>query len=101
MALDFTRPPTEMSSRNLAGYKERPVRTADRHTAIFELIFWKMWEPRRITTLWVSTACYRDIFTLFISKSTHLTPVKCCCLVVWSKVNDFDAVSQLRRMYVE
>jgi hypothetical protein len=22
-----------------------------------------MWEPRRLTTLWVSTACYRDIFT--------------------------------------
>jgi hypothetical protein len=24
-----------------------------------------MWEPRRLTTLWVSTACYRDSFTLF------------------------------------
>jgi hypothetical protein len=22
-----------------------------------------MWEPRRLTTLWVSTACYRDNFT--------------------------------------
>jgi hypothetical protein len=23
-----------------------------------------MWEPRRLTTLWASTACYRDIFTV-------------------------------------
>jgi hypothetical protein len=23
-----------------------------------------MWEPRRLTTLWASTACYRDSFTL-------------------------------------
>jgi hypothetical protein len=22
-----------------------------------------MWEPRRLTTLWASTACYRDSFT--------------------------------------
>jgi hypothetical protein len=25
----------------------------------------KMWEPRRLTTLWASTACYRDSFTFF------------------------------------
>jgi hypothetical protein len=24
-----------------------------------------MWEPRRLTTLWASTACYRDGFTFF------------------------------------
>jgi hypothetical protein len=24
-----------------------------------------MWEPRRLTTLWASTACYRDSFTFF------------------------------------
>jgi hypothetical protein len=23
----------------------------------------KIWEPRRLTTLWASTACYRDSFT--------------------------------------
>jgi hypothetical protein len=23
-----------------------------------------MWKPRRLTTLWASTACYRDSFTL-------------------------------------
>jgi hypothetical protein len=24
-----------------------------------------MWEPRRLTNLWASTACYRDSFTFF------------------------------------
>jgi hypothetical protein len=24
-----------------------------------------MWEPRRLTTLWAFTACYRDSFTFF------------------------------------
>jgi hypothetical protein len=24
-----------------------------------------MWEPRRLTTLWASMACYRDSFTFF------------------------------------
>jgi hypothetical protein len=43
---------TEMSTRNLPGGKRRPARKADNLTAICELIVWKMWEPRRLTTLW-------------------------------------------------
>jgi hypothetical protein len=31
-------------------------------TAICVPTVWKMWEPRRLTTLWASTACYRDSF---------------------------------------
>jgi hypothetical protein len=31
----------------------------------------KMWEPRRLTTLWASRACYRDSFT-FSSHFRHL-----------------------------
>jgi hypothetical protein len=31
----------------------------------WESIVYKMWEPRRLTTLWASTACYRDSFTFF------------------------------------
>jgi hypothetical protein len=31
-----------------------------------------MWEPRRLTTLWVSTAYYRDSFTFFISTLSSL-----------------------------
>jgi hypothetical protein len=32
-------------------------------TAICEPIELKIWEPRRLTTLWDSMACYRDRFT--------------------------------------
>jgi hypothetical protein len=28
-----------------------------------------MWEPRRLTNLWASTACYRDSFTFFLRES--------------------------------
>jgi hypothetical protein len=28
----------------------------------------KMWEPRRLTSLWASTACYRDSFTFTMGK---------------------------------
>jgi hypothetical protein len=33
-----------------------------------------MWEPRRLTNRWASTACYRDSFTFYFSLSmgTHL-----------------------------
>jgi hypothetical protein len=35
---------------------------------------YKILEPRRLTTLWASTACYRDSFTLFTLLS--LVPLK-------------------------
>jgi hypothetical protein len=60
MALGSTQPLTEMSTRNLPGVKGRPARKVDNPTAVY-----KMWEPRRLTTLWASTACYRDSFTFF------------------------------------
>jgi hypothetical protein len=63
MALGSTRPLTEMSTRNIHGGKGRPARKADNLTAFCEPIVYKMWEPRRLTTLWASTACYRDSFT--------------------------------------
>jgi hypothetical protein len=31
-----------------------------------------MWEPRRLTTLWASTACYRDSFTFFFYKKPEI-----------------------------
>jgi hypothetical protein len=64
MALGSTQPLTEISTRNLPGSKRRPARKAGNLTAICEPIVQKMWEPRRLTTLWVFTACYRDSFTL-------------------------------------
>jgi hypothetical protein len=42
--------------------KERPAHNADNLTAIYEPIIWKMWEPRRLTTLWASAVSYRDSF---------------------------------------
>jgi hypothetical protein len=71
MALGSTQPLTEMSTRNLPGSKERPARKADNLTAIFEPNVYKMWEPRRVTTLWAFTTCYRDSFT-FISQMYNL-----------------------------
>jgi hypothetical protein len=45
--------------------KGRPAHKADNLTAICEPTAYKMWEPRRLTTLWASTACYRDSFAFF------------------------------------
>jgi hypothetical protein len=63
MALGSTQPPTGMSTKNLPGGEGQPDCKADNLTTICELIIWKMLEPRRLTTLWASMACYRDSFT--------------------------------------
>jgi hypothetical protein len=65
MALGSTQLLTEMSTRNLPVGKGRPARKADNLTAICEPIAWKIREPQCLTTVWVSTACYRDSFTFF------------------------------------
>jgi hypothetical protein len=54
----------EMSARNLPGGKGRLARKGDNLDAICEPTIKKTWKPRRLTTLWASTACYRDSFTL-------------------------------------
>jgi hypothetical protein len=64
MALGPTQPLTEMSIIFLG--KGLPARKADNLTAICELIVYKMWEPRRLTALYDSTACYRDRFMFYI-----------------------------------
>jgi hypothetical protein len=65
MALGSTQPVTKMSTKNLPSGKERPARKADNFTDMCETTVYNMWEPRRLTTLWASTACYRDSFTFF------------------------------------
>jgi hypothetical protein len=40
------------------GSRARPVRTANNLAAIFLPIVYTLWEPRRLRTLWASTACY-------------------------------------------
>jgi hypothetical protein len=72
MALRSTMPLTEKSTRNLAVGKVRPTRKADNLTAICEPIVWNMWEPRRLTTLWVFTASYRDNFTFYLAYAKSL-----------------------------
>jgi hypothetical protein len=63
MALGSTQPVIEMSTRNIPGGTGRPARKADNFTAFCEQIVYKMLEPRPLTTLWASTACYSDSFT--------------------------------------
>jgi hypothetical protein len=65
MALRSTLHLREMSTMILPGSKGRPARKTDNLTAICEPIVYKMWQPRRLTTLWASTACYRDRFTFY------------------------------------
>jgi hypothetical protein len=57
-----TQPLTEMSTRNFPVGKDRPAREADNLTAICEPTIKKIWEPRRLTYLWASTACHSDSF---------------------------------------
>jgi hypothetical protein len=62
MGLGLTQPLTEMSTRNLPGRKGRSARKDDL-TVICESVVQKMWEPRRLTTLWAPKAYCRDNFT--------------------------------------
>jgi hypothetical protein len=66
MSLGSTQPLTEMSTRNLRGGKGEQALKIDDLTAICEPIFYKMWEPRRLTTLWDTMACYRDSFIFYM-----------------------------------
>jgi hypothetical protein len=82
MALGLTQPLTEMNTRNLPGGKERPVHKADDLTAICEPVVWRMWEPRPLTLLRASMACYRDSFTFlpFTSVQEAITMKSDVCL---------------------
>jgi hypothetical protein len=71
-ALGSTQPLTEMSTRNLPRGNGRQARKAGNLTVTCEPIVQKMWELRRLTTLWASMAWYRDSFTLFFLTSPKL-----------------------------
>jgi hypothetical protein len=51
IAVGLTQPLTEMSTRDITGAKERPVRKADNLTVVCETLVYKMWDPGRLTTL--------------------------------------------------
>jgi hypothetical protein len=94
-----------MSTRNLPGGKRRPARKADNLIAICEPIVYKMWEPRRLTILWASTACYKDSFTLLPShyictgyklSQDILSGISSCigCVCTKNKTNCYSSPSQ-------
>jgi hypothetical protein len=60
VTLGSTQPLTEVSTRNLPADKGRKACKSDNLTTICEPIVWKIWEPRRLTTLCASMACYKD-----------------------------------------
>jgi hypothetical protein len=49
------------------------AREAGNLTAICESIVLKMWEPRRLTTLWAFTTCYKDRFTFTLEALSRLS----------------------------
>jgi hypothetical protein len=51
----------------ISGGKGRSALKADNLTAIYEPIVLKMWEPRRLTTVWVSTALTGIALTFFFT----------------------------------
>jgi hypothetical protein len=72
MALGSTQPLTEISTRDLSGGKGfRHLRlTTSPHFC--DTIVWKMWGPRRLTTLRASTPCHRDSLARKADKFTAI-----------------------------
>jgi hypothetical protein len=62
MTLGFTHLLIDIRARSSWGCKVLAARNADKLTAICEPTVEQMWEPRRITTLWACTSCYKDSF---------------------------------------
>jgi hypothetical protein len=65
MVLESTQPLTQMSTRKLLGGKGRAARKTDNLIVICEPIAYKMFQPRRLATLWASKFCYGDSVTAY------------------------------------
>jgi hypothetical protein len=93
-----TQPLTEMSTRNVLGVGGKggagPVRKAHKLSAISEQTVLIMWEPRSLTMLRASTACYRDSFIQrsFKKVSAAITRIQVSVI----KANDFDLLLAVR-----
>jgi hypothetical protein len=61
--------------RTFLGGEARPARKVDNLTAISEPTVQKLCEPRRFTTLWASTASYRDSYNS-LHKSNPSSPIR-------------------------
>jgi hypothetical protein len=66
MPLGSTQALNRNEYQNIPGGKGRLANKAENLIAIYEPIVKKMWEPQHLTTLWASTGCYRDTFTLLL-----------------------------------
>jgi hypothetical protein len=86
MSLGTTQRLSEMSTRNLPGNL----------TVICEAIVLKMWELRRLTTLWQSTAYYRDSFTFNILMKDTAQNLKYTALT-----HDFKIYRSVRKSCLE
>jgi hypothetical protein len=91
MALGSTQPLTEMSTRNIPGCKGRVARKADNLTAVSEPIVQKMWELRRLTGLWASTACNWDRFTHLKMQFSNNGSGKLLIIVIYSIIELYSA----------
>jgi hypothetical protein len=83
VALGPIQPPIKVSIGNLSGHKDRLARKNNKLAANYDPIVWKMWEPRRLTTLWASTACYKIALPFmhkFVSSNVIKTILKCNAL---------------------
>jgi hypothetical protein len=68
MAMELIHPLTDMSTKNLPGAgKVRYERKVDNLAAIYEPIVQRTWGPWRFTTLWASTAYYRNSFNFHLN----------------------------------
>jgi hypothetical protein len=59
----------------------------DNLTAIYEPTVKKVWEPRRLTTLWASTACYRDSFTFLLLLTVVKVNIRVMVSIRWRFIN--------------
>jgi hypothetical protein len=72
-----------MSTRNLPGGTGRPARKADKLTATCEPIVYKIWEPRRLTTLWAFLACYGDSLIVYLYQTANFGTK----ILIWDLTN--------------
>jgi hypothetical protein len=77
MALGSTQPLIQMSTRNLPGVKGGRRVGLSTSPSFVSRLSGNMWEPRRLTTLWAFTACYRDSFTFFKTQRKFKKSGKC------------------------
>jgi hypothetical protein len=87
VALGWTQPLTEISTRNLPGGKGRPVHKPDNLTFICYLIVYKIWDPWHITKLWTPPPPQITILFLFLfSKKKRRLMLSPCCLFMKARI---------------